>query len=119
MRWYCFKIPLLSRAFTLYDNASQYGESTLRTAYISHSACLKHDTGEGHPENAAATVGDRGSFIQTGLSDVLRHFDAPQATEEQLLRVHTRSHLEAVESIGARQRLRPPGSGYGDQPGYA
>ncbi|NNF41290.1 MAG: histone deacetylase family protein, partial [Woeseiaceae bacterium] len=40
-----------------------------------------------------------------GLSDLLRHFDAPLATGEQLLRVHSPGHLEAVTSMA-------PDSGY-------
>jgi acetoin utilization deacetylase AcuC-like enzyme len=35
----------------------------------------------------------------TGLSDVLRHYDAPEVTDEQLLRVHTRHHLDTVAAM--------------------
>jgi len=71
----------------------------LRTAIISHSACLGHDTGADHPECARrlAAINDR--FVTTGLADVLRHFDAPEASDEQLLRVHARSHLDNVISM--------------------
>lgn len=66
---------------------------------ISHNACLAHDTGQGHPEcvRRLSAINDR--FVMTGLADVLRHFDAPEATDEQLLRVHTRSHIEHVASM--------------------
>ena len=71
----------------------------MRTAIISHNACLGHDTGADHPECARrlAAINDR--FVTTGLADVLRHFDAPLASDEQLLRVHSRSHLETVASM--------------------
>ena len=69
------------------------------TAYFSHPECHKHDTGEGHPENARRLSATEDQFVATGLSDVLRFFDAPEATESQLLRVHTRSHLETIRSM--------------------
>lgn len=68
-------------------------------AYISHRDCLLHDTADGHPECARRITVIEDRFIATGLSDILRHFDAPSATESQLLRVHTRGHLAALESL--------------------
>lgn len=71
----------------------------MRTAYISHAACHRHDTGEGHPENARRISAIEDRFITSGLFDVLRRFDAPEVTDTQLLRVHTREHLDAVEAM--------------------
>jgi len=78
----------------------------MRTAYISHADCQKHDTGENHPENARRLAAIEDRLLASGLFDVLDHVDAPEVTEEQLLRVHTRRHLETVRSI-------VPASGYG------
>jgi acetoin utilization deacetylase AcuC-like enzyme len=71
----------------------------LAFAYISHHECLQHDTGEGHPENARriSAIDDR--LIATGLRDVIQYFDAPEVTEEELLRVHTRTYLESLKSM--------------------
>jgi acetoin utilization deacetylase AcuC-like enzyme len=77
----------------------------LSTAYLSHPECHKHDTGEGHPENARRLSGIEDRLVATGLSDVLRFFDAPEVTESQLLRVHTQNHLETMRSMA-------PASGY-------
>jgi acetoin utilization deacetylase AcuC-like enzyme len=77
----------------------------LRTAYISHPDCHKHDTGEGHPENARRLSAIEDQFVSTGLFDVLRYFDAPEVSEEQLLRVHTPGYLESIQS-------QAPTSGY-------
>ena len=77
----------------------------MRTAYISHSGCLQHDTGEGHPENARRLSAIEDKFIATGLADVLRYVDAPEVTEQQLLRVHTQDYLRTIESMA-------PQSGY-------
>ncbi len=71
----------------------------MHTAYISHSDCHKHDTGEGHPENSRRLAAIEDRFVSTGLSDVLRIEDAPIATESQLLRVHTPGHLSVVNSV--------------------
>ncbi len=37
--------------------------------------------------------------MTTGLADVLRHYDAPLASDEQLLRVHSQSHIDTVTSM--------------------
>ncbi len=71
----------------------------MHTAYISHADCRKHDTGAGHPENSRRLTAIEDRFIETGLFDVLNHVDAPIVSREQLLRVHTRRHIETVESM--------------------
>jgi acetoin utilization deacetylase AcuC-like enzyme len=77
----------------------------LRTAYISHRDCHAHDTGEGHPESARRLSAIEDQFVATGLFDVLRYYDAPLVTDEQLLRVHTPGHLAAMIAMS-------PVSGY-------
>lgn len=67
-------------------------------AYISHRDCYQHDTGEGHPENAKRLSAIEDRLVETGLLDVLRYVEAPEVTESQLLRVHTRPYLEALET---------------------
>ena len=68
-------------------------------AYISHRECLQHDTGEGHPENARRISAIEDQMVATGLLDVLRYFDAPEVKESQLLRAHTRAHLDALQAM--------------------
>jgi acetoin utilization deacetylase AcuC-like enzyme len=70
----------------------------LPIAYISHSECHQHDTGEGHPENARRISAIEDRLVSTGLLDVLRYIDAPEVTRSQLLRVHTEAHLENLEA---------------------
>jgi acetoin utilization deacetylase AcuC-like enzyme len=82
-----------------------FGKCLLPTAYISHPDCHKHDTGEGHPENAMRLSAIEDQFVSTGLFDVLRYLDAPEVSEEQLLRVHTPGYLESIQS-------QAPKSGY-------
>ena len=71
----------------------------MRTAYITHPACQQHDTGPAHPECARRLYAIEDQFISTGLRDALRFVDAPEATAEQLLRVHTLEHVEAVSAM--------------------
>ena len=77
----------------------------MRTAYISHFDCLKHDTSPAHPESPGRLAAIEDRFVETGLSDVLRNIDAPEVRREHLLRVHTRRHVETVEAM-------VPSSGY-------
>lgn len=67
----------------------------MTTWLITHPACLEHDTGPGHPESIAR--------LQTVLSALegpafqfLQRQEAPQATIEQLARVHERAYVEQV-----------------------
>lgn len=69
------------------------------TALISHYKCNNHDTGEGHPETARRLSAINDQLVVTGLSDVLRHVDAPEVTQDQLLRVHTKAHLASIASM--------------------
>ena len=71
----------------------------MRTAYITHAACQLHDTGSAHPECPGRLYAIEDQLISTGLRDTLRYVDAPEVTAEQLLRVHTREHVESVSAM--------------------
>lgn len=82
----------------------------MRVAYISHPDCLDHDTGAGHPENARRLSAISDLLRAKGLFDFLYPVEAPEATREQLLRVHAADYLDYVESLVAEQgrvRLDP------------
>ncbi len=82
--------------FSLYHST---GKSVLRTAYITHSDCLAHDTGVGHPENAERLHAINDRLVAAHLYDFMRHVDAPEVTREQLLRVHDAEYLAAVDEL--------------------
>lgn len=65
-------------------------------AYITHADCRLHETGGYHPEcpQRLDVINDR--LLAEGLLDLMQYHDAPEVTDEQLLRVHTRAHLEYV-----------------------
>ena len=58
----------------------------MSTAYISHQDCHGHDTGQGHPECASRLSAIEDKLLLSGLFDFLRIVDAPEVTQEQLLR---------------------------------
>ena len=67
----------------------------MSTLFLSHPACLKHDTGEYHPECAERLA---------AILKMLEHEDfiylargtAPLATREQLLRAHPASYIDRI-----------------------
>ncbi len=71
-------------------------EMLLQTAYISHPLCLKHDMGAHHPECPARIHAVEDQLIASGLFGYLQHHEAPEATREQLLRVHDEAYLDAI-----------------------
>ena len=67
------------------------------TLLFTHPSSHRHDTGA-HPENANRLVAIEAALDRDrppGLEPV----EAPAATREQLLRVHTAEHIEAIESF--------------------
>jgi acetoin utilization deacetylase AcuC-like enzyme len=69
--------------------------------FFRHPSSLDHDTGHGHPERAdriRAIEGELESRDWLGWEPR----EAPAATEEQLLRVHPREHVESVRDMSAR-----------------
>ncbi len=68
----------------------------MQTAYISHPLCLKHDMGAHHPECPARLHAIEDQLIASGLFGYLQQHDAPEATREQLARVHDPAYLDAI-----------------------
>lgn len=68
----------------------------MQTAYLTHASCLKHEMGADHPECPARIHAIEDQLIASGLMPYLAHHDAPQASREQLLRVHEARYVDAV-----------------------
>jgi acetoin utilization deacetylase AcuC-like enzyme len=68
----------------------------MKTAYITHSSCLRHDMGEHHPESPQRLHVLEDKLIAERLMDFLRYYDAPQAEYAQLARVHTPGYIESI-----------------------
>ncbi len=75
----------------------------MSTLLITHLACLNHETGEYHPERP-----DRLRAVLKALADTsfsaLARADAPQATIEQLTRVHPKQLVDTLLGVNP-----PPG----------
>ncbi|BBP44720.1 histone deacetylase [Thiosulfatimonas sediminis] len=57
--------------------------------YISHPLCKEHDNGQGHPENLQRISVIEDQLIAQGLLDFMLMRQARQATQADILRVHT------------------------------
>jgi len=68
----------------------------MSTAFITHTDCLKHDMGAGHPEQPARLTAIEDQLIASGIDAYLRRYEAPLATDEQLARVHPIEYVRAI-----------------------
>jgi acetoin utilization deacetylase AcuC-like enzyme len=68
----------------------------MQTAYLTHPDCLKHEMGADHPESPLRIQAIEEELIASGLMPLLFRHEAPEATVEQLLRVHDKVYVEAV-----------------------
>ena len=65
--------------------------------YVSHPSSHRHDTGA-HPENAGRLVAIEATLEAAGWAG-LERMEAPAATREQLLRVHSDEHVDRIEEF--------------------
>lgn len=75
----------------------------MTTALITHADCLGHETPDGHPEQVA-----RLERILEALKDKdLTRVNAPLVAEDDLLRVHPKSHIEAIRAASPTRGAVP------------
>jgi acetoin utilization deacetylase AcuC-like enzyme len=74
-------------------------------AYISHASSGLHQMGDFHPEcpERVAVIADR--LIATGLMPLLRCYDAPAASAEQISRAHAAHHYDHLLAAAPKQGL--------------
>jgi len=68
-------------------------------AYISHPECHEHDTGPMHPDQPERLSAIDNQLIMSGLEFVIRGYDAPKVTREQLARVHDAAYLDRIYAL--------------------
>ncbi len=66
------------------------------TALLTHPDCVLHEMGAGHPESPQRLKSVLAALEASGLAAKLAAREAPEATREQLERVHAREHVEFV-----------------------
>lgn len=67
----------------------------MTTLLVSHPACLAHDPGRHHPESPARLRAVLDALDAPRFAGLERR-EAPEADPEDLLRVHSRRHVEAI-----------------------
>jgi acetoin utilization deacetylase AcuC-like enzyme len=67
---------------------------------------MDHDAGPHHPEQAARLTAISNQLIASGLDYVLRHYDAPLVTREQLERVHDAEYLDRVYALAPGEGMQ-------------
>src|SRR5262245_54593226 len=67
----------------------------MTTFLISHPACLKHETGGGHPERPARLPAILDALGAPEFSS-LKRSEAPQAPLDALKRVHAPGYVDAI-----------------------
>ncbi|MEI4233155.1 histone deacetylase family protein [Roseovarius sp. D22-M7] len=75
----------------------------MTTALITHEDCLAHVTPPGHPEQVARLERVLAALEGKDLARV----SAPLAAEDDLLRVHPRSHLDAIRAAAPDSGFAP------------
>lgn len=70
----------------------------MNTLLLTHRACLAHDPGDFHPECPDRLRAVLKALDQEEFAELIRD-QAPEATVEQLCRVHPRNYVEAILSV--------------------
>ena len=68
----------------------------MNLAFISHEACADHKMGAHHPECPERLHAIQDRMIASGMEMLVTHYDAPEATVEQLARVHDRDYIQGI-----------------------
>jgi acetoin utilization deacetylase AcuC-like enzyme len=74
------------------------------TAYLTHKSFTNHDFPQ-HPEHAGRIEAVWRQLSAAGLSDQLLHIAPPPATDEQILAIHTREHLQRLIAVSQGDRM--------------
>ncbi|MCJ7451817.1 MAG: histone deacetylase family protein, partial [Steroidobacteraceae bacterium] len=67
-------------------------------AFIAHHACRLHQMVSGHAEQPARVAVIPEELRARGLYDLLDHYEAPRATDEQLARAHPAEYIEHIRA---------------------
>lgn len=78
----------------------------METLYITSPACRRHEMGSWHPECPERLDAVNDQLLSSGILPLLDAMENTRvATEEEILRVHTRAHLDHLKALS-------PASGY-------
>lgn len=77
----------------------------MRTAFISHPDCLKHEMFDGHPECPARLSAIADQLQSAGLFDFLLHMEAPKAELRHIDRVHAKGYAQQIVACSPSEGL--------------
>lgn len=77
----------------------------MTTLLVTHSACFKHETPPGHPENVERLRAVLG-VLEAEEFMLLERVEAPRATREQIARVHPEGHIDFIEGSSPSEGFR-------------
>ncbi|WP_028354220.1 histone deacetylase family protein [Bordetella petrii] len=77
----------------------------METMYLTHPACRLHEMGGWHPESPQRLDAIADQLLSSGLMPFLVEHEAPAASREAILRVHTAGYLASLHA-------RSPAEGY-------
>src|SRR3546814_8794433 len=72
------------------------------TMYLTDPSCRLHEMGSWHPESPQRLDAIADQLLVSGLAPFLAERDAPAATREAILRVHTAGHLDSLRARSPR-----------------
>ena len=83
------------------------GQKAQLSGILIHPAAALHDPGWGHPEHQGRMrfLSSAVSKDMLALHDRVAQMEARSATEEEILRVHTREHFERVQEVADRAMM--------------
>jgi len=74
----------------------------MQTLYITHPECRLHEMGDWHPESPFRLDAINDHLISSGLQGLLDEREALPADEDDILRVHSRKHLEYLRKMSPK-----------------
>ena len=74
----------------------------MTTAFITHADCTRHDMGAHHPECPARLAAIEDHLITSRIGEHLSRYEAPQATDEQIARVHPAAYVQAIRDASPK-----------------
>lgn len=76
-----------------------------KTAFISHPDTLLHIMDGSHPESPARISAIKNTVLASSLKDKLLFYDAPSASKEALMRVHSPAYIDYIFNIAPKAGL--------------
>jgi acetoin utilization deacetylase AcuC-like enzyme len=68
----------------------------MQTVLLTHPDCVRHEMGAGHPESPQRLKAILAAIEAAGLAGRLDKREAPEATREELERVHEHEHIDLI-----------------------